>query len=139
MSFRNAVIVAMIAFVVFIGYMVFVITNESSELIAEDYYEQEQSLDADMAAEQRAANANYPLELKEENGLLHFTSKQNLPIEKLHVSFMCYNNKGGDLELDLKVGSSFPVAQLKKGNYAVDMRYQIQNKTYLQRTSFLRK
>lgn len=139
MSFRNAVIVAMIAFVVFIGYMVFVITNESSELIAEDYYEQEQSLDADMAAEQRAANANYPLELKEENGLLHFITKQNLPIEKLHVSFMCYNNKGGDIELDLKVGSSFPVAQLKKGNYAVDMRYQIQNKTYLQRTSFLRK
>jgi hypothetical protein len=139
MSFRNAVIVAMIAVVVFIGYMVFVITNESSELIAEDYYEQEQSLDADMASEQRAADANYPLELKEENGLLHFTSKQNLPIEKLHVSFMCYNNKGGDLELDLKVGSSFPVAQLKKGNYAVDMRYQIQNKTYLQRTSFLRK
>lgn len=139
MSFRNAVIVAMIAFVVFIGYMVFVITNESSELIAEDYYEQEQSLDADMAAEQRAANANYPLELKEENGLLHFTVKQNLPIEKLHVSFMCYNNKGGDLELDLKVGSSFPVAQLKKGNYAVDMRYQIQKRTYLQRTSFLRK
>jgi hypothetical protein len=139
MSFRNAVIVAMIAFVVFIGYMVFVITNESSELIAEDYYEQEQSLDADMAAEQRAANANYPLELKEENGLLHFTTKQNLPIEKLHVSFMCYNNKGGDLELDLKVGSSFPVAQLKKGNYAVDMRYQIQKRTYLQRTSFLRK
>jgi hypothetical protein len=139
MSFRNAVIVAMIAFVVFIGYMVFVITNESSELIAEDYYEQEQSLDADMAAEQRAANANYPLELKEENGLLHFTSKQKLPIEKLHVSFMCYNNKGGDLELDLKVGSSFPVAQLKKGNYAVDMRYQIQKRTYLQRTSFLRK
>ncbi len=139
MSFRNAVIVAMIAFVVFIGYMVFVITNESSELIAEDYYEQEQSLDADMAAEQRAANANYPLELKEENGLLHFTTKQNLPIEKLHVSFMCYNNKGGDLELDLKVGSSFPIAQLKKGNYAVDMRYQIQKRTYLQRTSFLRK
>lgn len=139
MSFRNAVIVAMIAFVVFIGYMVFVITNESSELIAEDYYEQEQSLDADMAAEQRAANANYPMELKEENGLLHFIKKQNLPIEKLHVSFMCYNNKGGDLELDLKVGSSFPVAQLKKGNYAVDMRYQIQKRTYLQRTSFLRK
>lgn len=139
MSFRNAVIVAMIAFVVFIGYMVFVITNESSELIAEDYYEQEQSLDADMAAEQRAANANYPMELKEENGLLHFITKQNLPIEKLHVSFMCYNNKGGDLELDLKVGSSFPVAQLKKGNYAVDMRYQIQKRTYLQRTSFLRK
>ncbi len=139
MSFRNAVIVAMIAFVVFIGYMVFVITNESSELIAEDYYEQEQSLDADMVAEQRAANANYPMEFKEENGLLHFITKQNLPIEKLHVSFMCYNNKGGDLELDLKVGSSFPVAQLKKGNYAVDMRYQIQNKTYLQRTSFLRK
>ncbi len=139
MSFRNAVIVAMIAFVVFIGYMVLVITNESSELIAEDYYEQEQSLDADMAAEQRAANANYPLELKEENGLLHFIKKQNLPIEKLHVSFMCYNNKGGDLELDLKVGSSFPVAQLRKGNYAVDMRYQIQKRTYLQRTSFLRK
>lgn len=139
MSFRNAVIVAMIAFVVFIGYMVFVITNESSELIAEDYYEQEQSLDADMAAEQRAANANYPLELKEENGLLHFTVKQNLPIEKLHVSLMCYNNKGGDLKLDLKVGSSFPVAQLRKGNYAVDMRYQIQKRTYLQRTSFLRK
>ena len=139
MSFRNAVIVAMIAFIFFIGYMVFVITNESSELIAEDYYEQEQSLDADMASEQRAADANYPLELKEENGLLHFITKQNLPIKKLHVSFMCYNNKGGDLELDLKVGSSFPVAQLRKGNYAVDMRYQIQNKTYLQRTSFLRK
>ena len=139
MSFRNAVIVAMIAFVVFIGYMVFVITNESSELIAEDYYEQERSLDADMASEQRAADANYPMEMKEENGLLHFTVKQNLPIEKLHVSFMCYNNKGGDLELDLKVGSSFPVAQLRKGNYAVDMRYQIQKRTYLQRTSFLRK
>lgn len=139
MSFRYAVIVAMITFVLFIGYMVFVITNESSELIAEDYYEQEQTLDADMAALQRAENAKNPVEMRQELGLLHFKSKQNLPIEKLHVSFMCYNDKRGDLELDLKIGNSFPVAQLKKGNYAIELRYQVNGKTYLQRTSFLRK
>jgi hypothetical protein len=139
MSFRNAVIVAMITFVLFIGYMVFVITNESSELIAEDYYEQEQTLDADMAALQRAENAKNPVEIRQELGLLNFKSKQNLPIEKLHVSFMCYNDKRGDLELDLKIGNSFPVAQLKKGNYAIELRYQVNGKTYLQRTSFLRK
>ncbi|MEN9742844.1 MAG: FixH [Bacteroidota bacterium] len=139
MSFRNAVIVAMIAFVLFIGYMVFVITNESSELIAEDYYEQEQTLDADLAAKQRAADANFPLELKEKNGLLYVNSKEALPIEKLHATFMCFNDKRGDIELDLKVGNTFPVAQLKKGNYTVDLRYQIKGKTYLQQTSFLRK
>ncbi|MFM6947195.1 MAG: FixH family protein [Flavobacteriales bacterium] len=139
MSFRNAVIIAMITFVLFIGYMVVVITNESSELIAEDYYEQEQTIDADMAAKQRAQLAKQPIEIKEHGGLLSFQNKSKLVIEKLHASFMCYNDKRGDIELDLKVDDSFPVAQLKKGNYAVELRYQVDGKTYLQQTSYLRK
>lgn len=139
MSFRNAVIMAMIAFVVFISYMVFVITNESSELVAEDYYEQEQTLDADIAAKQRAEDANYPLQFFEKDGKLYFAAKGAEKIEKLHASFMCYNDKSSDLELDLVVGDSFPIAQLKKGAYAVTLRYQIKGKTYLQQTSYLRK
>ena len=139
MNFRNAVIIAMIAFVVFIGYMVVVITSESSELIAEDYYEQEQTIDADMAAKQRAQDAGFPLELEQRDGKLYFQTKTTANIQKLHASFMCYNDKNSDLELDLKVGSSFPVAQLKKGNYTIDIRYQIKGETYLQQTTFLRK
>lgn len=139
MSFRNAVIVALIAFVVFIGYMVVVITNESSELVAEDYYEQEQTLDADMDAKTRAQEAGNPLRFYEKDGLLHFEAAKQEKITKLHVSFMCYNDKNSDLELDLQLGSSFPIAQLKKGNYALTFRYQIDGKTYLQQTSYLRK
>jgi hypothetical protein len=52
---------------------------------------------------------------------------------------MCYNNKTSDLELDLSVGDSFPIAQLKKGSYTLALRYQIDGKTYLQQTSYLRK
>lgn len=129
----------MIAFVVFISYMVFVITNESSELVAEDYYEQEQTLDADIAAKQRAEDANKPLQFFEKDGKLYFAAKGSEKIEKLHASFMCYNDKSSDLELDLVVGDSFPIAQLKKGAYAVTLRYQIKGKTYLQQTSYLRK
>ncbi len=139
MSFRNAVIIALIAFVVFIGYMVVVITNESSELIAEDYYEQEQTIDADMAAKQRAQDAGFPIRFSAEQGMLNFEASKQLKIEKLHVSFMCYSDKNSDLELDLKVNSSFPVAQLKKGNYTIDIRYQINGETYLQQTTYLRK
>ena len=139
MSFRNAVIIALIAFVVFIGYMVVVITNESSELIAEDYYEQEQTIDADMAAKQRAQDAGFPIRFSAEHGMLNFEASKQLKIEKLHVSFMCYSDKNSDLELDLKVNSSFPVAQLKKGNYTIDIRYQINGETYLQQTTYLRK
>ncbi|MEN9968221.1 MAG: FixH [Bacteroidota bacterium] len=139
MSFRNAVIIAMIAFVVFIGYMVVVITNESSELIAEDYYEQEQTIDADMAAKQRAQDAGFPIHFTAQQGKLYFETEKAIKIEKLHASFMCYNDKNSDLELDLKVGSSFPVAQLKKGNYTIDIRYQIKGETYLQQTTYLRK
>jgi hypothetical protein len=130
---------AMIAFVVFISYMVFVITNESSELVAEDYYQQEQTLDADLAAEQRAEDANNPLHFFEKDGKLYFAAKGTQKIAKLHASFMCYNDKFSDLELDLSVGDSFPIAQLKKGSYAVALRYQINGKTYLQQTSYLRK
>lgn len=129
----------MIAFVVFISYMVVVITNESSELVAEDYYEQEQTLDDDMAAKQRAQDANNPLHFFEKDGKLNFTAKGLQKIEKLHASFMCYNDKSSDLELDLSVGDSFPIAQLKKGSYSLDIRYQIKGKTYLQQTSYLRK
>jgi hypothetical protein len=139
MSFRNAVIIAMVAFVVFISYMVVVITNESSELVAEDYYEQEQTLDADIAAKQRAQDANNPLHCFEKNGKLYFKAKGIQKIEKLHASFMCYNDKRSDLELDLSVGDSFPVAQLKRGSYTLALRYQIDGKTYLQQTSYLRK
>lgn len=139
MKFRNAVIIAMIAFVLFIGYMVVVITNESSELVAEDYYEQEQTLDADIAAKQRAMDANLPIAIVEKGGLLYFETKTKLEISRLHASFLCYNDKNSDLELDLKVGAGFPIAQLKKGNYAIDIRYQIDKKTYLQQTSYLRK
>jgi hypothetical protein len=139
MSFRNAVIIAMIAFVVFIGYMVVVITNESSELIAEDYYEQEQTIDADMAAKQRAQDAGFPIRFSAQHGKLLFDAARQFKIEQLHASFMCYNDKNSDLELDLKVGSSFPVAQLKKGNYTIDIRYQIKGETYLQQTTYLRK
>lgn len=139
MSFRNAVIIAMIAFVVFISYMVVVITNESSELIAEDYYEQEQTIDADMTAQKRAQEAGLPILFKEQDGNLCFETSSKKEISKLHVSFMCYNDKNSDLELDLKIGARFPVAQLKKGSYAISIRYQIKGETYLQRTSYMRK
>lgn len=139
MNFRNAVILSMIAFIVFISYMVFVITNESSELIAEDYYDQEQTIDADIAARARAKQAGFPIVMKEKNGLLHFESLKNLAIVKLHVKFMCYNDKNNDLELDLHLGESFPVAQLKKGTYDIELRYQINESTFLQQTSYIRK
>ncbi len=139
MSFRNAVIIAMIAFVVFISYMVVVITNESSELIAEDYYEQEQTIDADMTAQKRAQEAGSPVIFKEQNGILTFETNGKQEITKLHASFMCYNDKNSDLELDLKIGAHLPVAQLKKGSYAIAIRYQIEGETYLQHTSYMRK
>jgi hypothetical protein len=139
MSFRNAVIIAMIAFVVFISYMVVVITNESSDLITEDYYEQEQTIDADMAAQKRAQEAGSPIQLKERNGNLCFETNSKEIISKLHASFMCYNDKHSDLELDLEIGARFPVAQLKKGSYAIAIRYQIKGATYLQQTSYMRK
>jgi hypothetical protein len=139
MNFRNAVIIAMVVFVMFIGYMVVVITSESSELIAEDYYEQEQTIDADMAAKKRAQDAGFPVHFYAQNGNLYFQAKTGVDVQKLHASFMCYNDKNSDLELDLKAGSSFPVAQLKKGNYNVDIRYLIEGETYLQQTTYLRK
>jgi hypothetical protein len=139
MSFRNAVIIAMIAFVGFISYMVVVITNESSDLIAEDYYEQEQTIDADMSAQKRAQEAGSPVIFKEQNGNLTFETSSKQEITKLHASFMCYNDKNSDLELDLKIGARLPVAQLKKGSYAIAIRYQIEGKTYLQHTSYMRK
>jgi hypothetical protein len=139
MNFRNAVIIAMIAFIGFISYMIVVITNESSDLISEDYYEQEQTIDADMAAQKRAQKAGSPVIFKEEHGNLTFETSSNQEIKKLHASFMCYNNKNSDLELDLKIGARFPVAKLKKGSYAIDIRYQIEGKTYLQQTSYMRK
>ena len=129
----------MIAFVVFISYMVVVITNESSELIAEDYYEQEQTIDADMTAQKRAQEAGLPILLKEQDGQLCFETSSKQEITKLHASFMCYNDKNSDLELDLKIGARFPVAQLKKGAYAISIRYQIKGETYLQQTSYMRK
>lgn len=129
----------MIAFVVFISYMVMVITNESSELIAEDYYEQEQTIDADMTAQKRAQEAGLPILFREQDGHLCFETNSKQEITKLHVSFMCYNDKNSDLELDLKIGARFPVAQLKKGAYAISIRYQIKRETYLQQTSYMRK
>lgn len=119
--------------------MVIVITNESSELIAEDYYQQEQTLDADIAAQSRAQNAANPLHFYEKDGLLRFEAKNHENISKLHASFMCYNDKRSDLELDLKIGSRFPVAQLKKGNYLISFRYQINGAIYLQQETYLRK
>jgi hypothetical protein len=139
MSFRNAVIIAMIAFVGFISYMVVVITNESSDLIAEDYYEQEQTIDADMTAQKRAQEAGLPIQLKERNGKLCFETNGKQEISKLHASFMCFNDKNSDLELDLKIGARLPVAQLKIGSYAIAIRYQINGETYLQQTSYMRK
>lgn len=139
MNFRNAVIIAMIAFVGFISYMVVVITNESSDLIAEDYYEQEQTIDADMTAQKRAQEAGLPVIFKEQDGNLTFEKSGNQKITKLHASFMCYNDKNSDLELDLQIGERFPVAQLKKGSYAIAIRYQIEGETYLQQTSYMRK
>lgn len=139
MSFRNAVIITMSAFVLFIGYMVVVITNESSELIAEDYYEQEQTIDADMAAKERARDAGMPIVMYLDGEMLYFKSNTKEKITRLHASFMCYNDKNSDLELDLQPGIGFPIAQLRKGNYTIDIRYQIANKTYLQQHSFLRK
>ena len=82
----------MITFVVFIGYMVVVITNESSELIAEDYYEQEQTIDADMDAKKRAQDAGFPVHFYAQKGNLHFQSKTGVAVQKLHASFMRFFN-----------------------------------------------
>ena len=140
MRFRNGIIIAMIAFVAFIVTLAVMINSKNSELISEDYYLKEKLFNDDYDAQQRAVNHKNPIKLIKRQALICFENQSDLAIEKIELAFVRMNDGKADFNLkNQDVPSCILSDKLKKGNYQIQIRYEVSNQTYLQELTWYHK
>ncbi len=140
MRFRNGIIIAMIAFVAFIVTLAVMINSKNSELISEDYYLKEKLFNDDYDAQQRAVNHKNPIKLIKRQALICFENQSDLAIEKIELAFVCMNDGKADFNLkNQDVPACILSDKLKKGNYQIQIRFEVRNQTYLQELTWYHK
>lgn len=137
MRFRNGIIIAMVAFVAFIVTLALVINSKDSELISEDYYIKEKNFNQDFDAQQRAANHQNPIKVENQVNGIFFRNASSLNIEHIDVTFTRMNDGQSDFSVkNHDIRTCIPKQKLAKGNYEVQLRYQVNNEPYMQVTTW---
>ena len=140
MRFRNGIIIAMIAFVAFIVTLAVMINSKNTELISEDYYLKEKLFNDDYDAQQRAVNHKNPIKLIKRQALICFENQSDLAIEKIELAFVRMNDGKADFNLkNQDVPACILSDKLKKGNYQIQIRFEVRNQTYLQELTWYHK
>jgi hypothetical protein len=133
MRFRNGIIIAMMAFVAFIVTLAAVINSKNSELVSEDYYIKEKSFNDEYDAQQRALNHKNPIKVFKRQALICFENQSDLAIEKIDLAFLRMNDEKADFNIKNQVvPAGILSAKLKKGNYQIQIHYEVRNQSYLQ-------
>ncbi|MFM6934371.1 MAG: FixH family protein [Flavobacteriales bacterium] len=137
MRFRNGIIIAMVAFVAFIVTLALVINSKDSELISEDYYIKEKNFNQDFDAQQRAADHQNPIKVENQANGIFFRNTSNLNIEHIDITFIRMNDGKSDFSVkNHDIRTWIPKQKLAKGNYEVQLRYQVNNEPYMQVTTW---
>jgi hypothetical protein len=133
MRFRNGIILAMIAFVVFIVTLAAVINSKNSELISEDYYIKEKSFNDEYDAQQRASDNKNPIRIANLEDGIWFVNQSNLDIQSIDIAFVRMNHGKSDFRiLNHDIHTRIHKDKLAKGNYEIQMRYQVKNVPFMQ-------
>ncbi len=137
MRFRNGIIFAMIAFVAFIVTMAVVINSKNSELISEDYYIKEKNFNQDYDAQQRAADHQNPIKVENHPNGIFFRNTSSLHIQLVDVTFIRMNDGRSDFSVkNHDIRTWIHKQKLAKGNYEIQLRYQVNNEPYMQVTTW---
>ncbi len=124
-------------FISFIMYMVIYSFGVSSDLVAEDYYNQEIQYQENIEAQKNALHIAEQVFIKSDNNELNiiFPESFNMNVEKGDVSFYRPNNAKLDKSFDLNLNQnniqSIDKSMFIKGAYKVTIQFISKGETYL--------
>lgn len=113
-------------FIGFIVYLVVVISSKSQELIADNYYEQDQNYQSEMESKDIAKKYGRPVQLNvgKDAIAVNFTAKPSYDSLKLY--FFRPNSASNDVTFEIdEMPYQIPLKMLKKGVYNVRSTYII--------------
>jgi hypothetical protein len=138
MWFRNGIIVGMSMFIVFILYLVYVISSKSSELISDDYYQRDRNYQSEIEAQKNAAALGSPARVSIENDTFRLVfAHEELP-SNVELYLFKPDNQKSDQNIKVERTPFFlPVRLLKKGAYTANLQYELSGKKCQQSIEFV--
>jgi hypothetical protein len=138
MWLRNGVIIGMSLFIVFILYLVFVISSKSSELISDDYYERDRNYQSEIEAQKNAASLGSPARISIENDTFKLIFANDLKATNIEMYLFKPNDQKADQNLEIKqTPFLLPTKLLQKGKYTANLQYEMEGKKCQQSIEFL--
>ncbi len=137
MNWGKGITLFMLAFMGFIGSMVYYAFTKNADLVRDDYYESELAFDQTKAEKANYTALNQPIFIeKNELGVNFIYPSQMSPSVAGKIVFYRPDQKKYDREFALEVDAdhvqSFPYSNFREGYYEVSVQWtDVSNKTYI--------
>ncbi|MDP4666058.1 MAG: FixH family protein [Flavobacteriales bacterium] len=135
LNWGTGIAIAIIAFMLFILFMVFKASNTSTDLYAEDYYEQELDYETRIQAIRNSQGMDKNIEISVEDKFILIVLSDEIKLDALEgaVHFYRPDNARFDKHFPLKKGlktQRIPREELAIGNYQVKINWTINQVPY---------
>lgn len=137
-----------IAFVLFIGFIMFMVVQMMSnkelehDLVVESYYQKELTFQNELEEEQNAADLDSKIEIKKSSEGLKFIFPSEIEFSKISGEVFMYrpSDKVLDFTVDLKLNTQefvIPKQLIKPGRWNVNLKFTVDDKSYLVKKEIL--
>ncbi|MFN2261125.1 MAG: FixH family protein [Psychroflexus sp.] len=137
-----------IAFVLFIGFIMFMVVQMMSnkelehDLVVESYYQKELTFQNELDEEQNAADLDSKIEIKKSSEGLLFIFPKEIEFSKISGEVFMYrpSDKALDFTVDLKMKTQefiIPEQLIQSGRWNVNLKFKVDDKSYLVKKEIL--
>lgn len=138
-NWGTGIVVSFAGFMLFILYFVFKVQSShdyDNELVVQEYYKQERSLEATMNREQNAANLEHGLKIENNAREIKITFPEEFDFTgiKGKVSLYRPSSQNLDNEIPISLSSSYmliPKSDLAGGRWDITVNWEYKGKSYL--------
>lgn len=138
-SWGTGIVGAFVLFMSFIFFFIFRVQSDKkydNELVVNDYYKQERSLEATLAKEDNAASLNQKVIIENTAEAIKITFPESFDFKKIEGKVSLYRPSDQKLDFDVPISLSAPYMLIPKNNLAggrwdITVDWQYKGKGYI--------
>lgn len=138
MNWGHKIIAVFVVFVSLVLFAVYTATNHPTDLVAEDYYNQELKYQNRIDKLNRVASNDYHITVEQTNDFIEFIFPEELDLNVVAgtITFFRPSDENKDREASIVLDSNgimrFSKSQLFKGKYKILIEWEMMNKEFFQ-------
>jgi hypothetical protein len=144
-SWGTGIVISFALFMSFILFFVFKVQSDSkydNELVVEDYYKQEQILEARLEKEQNAANLQHAVKISSNNENIEITFPEGFEPAGIKGRVTLYRPSAQNLDFEIPITLSsstllIPKSSIAGGRWDVIVDWYYDGKDYLNKETFI--